>query len=103
MPYDLPPSWPAARRLGCTAEVSVLVSSAVVSTPASASVDTTGLSTISTSGELPCCAASSALLVRSVVSNATRLIATPASLPHLFNSCTQPDALSNWGYGSQIV
>ncbi|CAM5650704.1 hypothetical protein SGRIM119S_03973 [Streptomyces griseorubiginosus] len=36
--------------------------------PASTSVETTGLSTSITSGALPCCAASSALLPRSVVS-----------------------------------
>ena len=68
MPYVLPPLCPAASRFGAIAEVSSLFSSVVVSTPASASVETTGLSTISTSGELPCCAASSALLVRSLVS-----------------------------------
>lgn len=50
------------------AETSSLLSSVVVRAPASASVEITGLSTISTSGELPCWAASSALLVRSVVS-----------------------------------
>ena len=50
------------------AEVSSLFSSVVVRMPASANVETTGLSTISTSGALPCCAASSPLFVRSLVS-----------------------------------
>lgn len=67
-PYVLPPICPAPSRFGAMAEVSSLFSSVVVSTPASASVETTGLSTMSTSGALPCCAASSVLFVRSVVS-----------------------------------
>ena len=49
-------------------EASATTAPVVAGTPASAGVQTTGLSTISTSGALPCCAASSALFVRSVVS-----------------------------------
>ena len=73
------------------------MSAVEVSTPASASVDTTGLSTTSTSGELPCCAASSALFVRSVVSNPVRLTVTPALLPQDWSSFTHADPLSNCG------
>src|SRR5689334_11098857 len=103
MPYVLPSNCPAASRFGSTADVSILTSSVVVSTPASASVDTTGLSTISTSGELPCCAASNALFVRSVVSKPVRFTVTPASVPHLVNNFTQSDESSNCGYGSQML
>src|ERR1700736_3681090 len=85
------------------AVVSSFVVPVSVSTPASARVETTGLSTISTSGALPCCAASRTLLVRSVVSYPVRLTVTPAPVPHLVSSCTQAELLSNCGYGSQIV
>jgi hypothetical protein len=57
----------------------------------------TGLSTISTSGAVPCWAASSTLLVRSVVSYPVRVIVTPASEPHLFSSLTQSDPASYCG------
>lgn len=83
--------------MGSTDEVSSLFSAVVVSTPASARVETTGLSTISTSGELPCWAASSSLFVRSDVSNAVRLIVTPALLPQLSISFAQSEVLSNCG------
>src|SRR5512142_1376611 len=58
---------------------------------------------MSTSGALPCCAASSTLLVRSVVSNPVRLTVTPAEVPQPSSSFTQAEELSNWGYGSQMV
>ena len=85
------------------AVVSSLVSSLLVSTPPSARVETTGLSRMRMSGELPCWAASSTLLVRSVVSNAVRLTVTPAPVPHCLSRLTQADESSNCGYGSQIV
>ena len=103
VPYVFPPDSPAARRFGSTFEVSSLLSSVVVSTPASARVDTTGLSTMRTSAELSCCAASSALLARSLVSNAVRLTFTPALVPQSSSSFAQAELLSNWGYGSQMV
>src|SRR4051812_7556872 len=103
VPYVLPPLRPAASRLGSASDVLMWFSSVLVSTPASASVDTTGLSTIRTSGALLCCAASRVLLVRSVVSKPVRLTFTPAWLPQLRSSFTQADALSNCGYGSHTV
>src|SRR5450756_736340 len=103
MPYVLPPSTPAASRLDWMAEVLIFVWAVVARTPAWASVDTTGLSTISTSGGLPCCAASSTLLVSAVVSEAVRAIVTPALVPHVSSSLTQAEPLSYCGYGSQTV
>src|ERR1700712_3086058 len=72
-------------------------------TPASASVETTGLSAISTCGAVPCCAASNLLVVRSDVSKPVPFTVTPALLPQLSSSFTQSEELSNWGYGSQTV
>lgn len=86
-----------ASRLGSTFDVSSLLSSVVVSTPASARVDTTGLSTMRTSGELPCCAARSVLLARSLVSNPVRLIFTPASVPQASSSFTHAEPFANCG------
>ena len=74
-----------------------------MSTPASASVLTTGLSTINTSGAVPCCAANNTLLVKSVVSNPVRFTVTPADVPHFCNNCTHEELLSYCGYGSQMV
>src|ERR1041385_9153327 len=103
VPYVLPPDWPAARRLGSALEVSSLLSSVVVSTPASASVDTTGLSTMRTSGELPCCAANSVLFARSPVSKEVRLIFTPAFVPQASSSFVQAEPLAHCGQGAQTV
>src|SRR3954451_16816201 len=71
--------------------------------PASTSVETTGLSTSITSGALPCWAASSALLPRSVVSYAVRLTVTPAFVPQSLTSLPHGEEASNCGYGSQKV
>src|ERR1019366_9063981 len=83
MPYVLPPSTPAASRLDWMAEVLIFVWAVVARTPAWASVDTTGLSTISTSGGLPCCAASSTLLVSAPVSVPPRAVALAPPPPRL--------------------
>src|ERR1039458_7242893 len=85
------------------ADVLMPVWAVVVSTPALASVETTGLSTISTLGELPCCAASRTLLVSAVVSKPVRWTFTPALVPHLASRFTQADPAVNCGYGSQTV
>ena len=53
---------------GAIPSVLMPCASVVFSTPASASVETTGLSTIRTFGAAPCWAASSVLVVSSVVS-----------------------------------
>src|SRR5207248_3112621 len=94
-PNVLPPDCPAANKFGKNADVSIFVSSVDANTPASANVETTGLSTINTSGEAPCCAAKSALFVKSVVSYPVRLIVTPALVPHWVSNFVQAEVASN--------
>lgn len=84
-------------------EVSSPNSVIVVSMPVLASVDTAGLSSRMTSGEVPSCAASSAWLVNAVVSYAVRSIVTPASVPHACTRLAQSEPSSCWGYGSHQV
>src|SRR5882724_5210604 len=101
MPYAEPSRVPAPMMFFWIDEVSSPRSLVLLRMPASTSVETTGLSTSITSGALPCWAASSALLPRSVVSYAVRLIFTPACVPHCATRLPQSEEASNCGYGSQ--
>jgi hypothetical protein len=83
--------------LGSNCEVSSPKSLIVVSMPASARVDTAGLSSRITSGAFPSWAASSAWLVRAVVSYAVRSIVTPASWPHASTRFAQSELSSCCG------
>src|SRR2546429_10007814 len=94
---------PAPRMFFWIDDVSRPRSPVLLRIPASTSVETTGLSTSITSGALPCWAASSALLPRSVVSYGVRLSFTPAFVPHPDTSLPHAEEASNCGYGSQKV
>src|SRR3954471_2450435 len=94
---------PAPMMLFCIEVVWIPTSLILFRIPACTSVETTGLSTSITSGALPCCAASSALLPRSVVSYAVRLTVTPALVPQEATSFPHAEEPSNCGYGSQNV
>ena len=78
-------------------------SSVAVRMPASTSVETAGLSISRMSGESPCCPASRALLVRSLVSKPVRSTVTPASAAQESMTLAQSELASYCGYGSQNV
>src|SRR5690606_29886308 len=103
MPYVSPSTTPASSRFASTSAVSRPNSSIVVSMPVSASVETAGLSSRMTSGDVPSCADSSAWFVSAVVSYAVRWMVTPASSPHCWTRASQSDDASCCGYGSHHV
>src|SRR5690606_41097310 len=83
-------------------ETSSPLSSVVVSSPASASVETLGLSTIAMSGSLPAAAVVRSLTVSPVLP-ALRLIVMPMSAAQASMALAQSEAASRSGYGSHRV
>ena len=82
-------------------ETSNPLSSVVVSSPASASVETFGLSTMAMSGRLPAAVVRS--LTVSPVLPALRSIVMPRSAAQASMALAQVDSASRSGYGSQRV